>query len=305
MSCNRWNRWIVALSAAVVFLAGCGQSDVVATYDGGEVHRAELDKQFRLQRMLIAPQFPDTPESRLELLEQYVVIHDILGQKARQEGISVDAGEVSDTVARYRQQLIQLVYGNEDALNKKMKELGLAEDDLKSLATDDLLSQKYFAKHLVVSDEEIKAYYDDHPANYTVAKVAHILVKTKEEAEKVKARLEKGERFDQVAKEVSLDPSKDQGGELPEGPLSMWVAPFQEAAMKLPIGQISDPVQTPFGWHIIRVDQRTVEPLDRVKDEVRNQVMQMKEQQWFNQAKQEAHITIRDPELKKAAGTAG
>ncbi|ATY83628.1 hypothetical protein CVV65_00400 [Kyrpidia spormannii] len=302
MSYSRLAGAVFVTLFAILALAGCGSSDVVATFDGGQVHRAELDKQFKLQRLLIAPQYPDTPQNRLEVLQQYIVMHDILDQKAKQEGITVSDKELSDTVAQYRQQLIQYVYGNVDALNKKMTELGLTDNDLKTLAMDDIFSQKYFAKHLSVSDEEVQAYYKDHPADYTIAKVAHILVKTKQEAEQVKARLLKGESFAQVAKEVSLDPSKDQGGELPEGPLSQWVGPFQDAAMKLPIGQISDPVQTQFGWHIIRVDSRKVEPLSQVKDQITNKVMQMKEQQWFNQAKQDAHITIEDPALKQAAG---
>ncbi|MDI3256766.1 MAG: peptidylprolyl isomerase [Kyrpidia sp.] len=304
MSYNLWARVLFAAALAAFAVSGCGRSDVVATFDGGQVHQAELDKQFKLQRMLIAPQYPDTPQNRLEVLQQYIVMHDVLEPKAKQEGITVDDKDVASTATQYRQQLIRYVYGSDDALNKKMAELGLTDDDLRALATDDLLSQKYFAKHLTVSDEEVQAYYNDHPADYTVAKVAHILVKTKQEAEQVKARLEKGEPFDKVAKEVSLDPSKDQGGVLPEGPLSQWVAPFQEAALRLPVGQISDPVQTQFGWHIIRVDSRTVEPLSQVKDQVNSKVMQMKEQQWFNQAKQDAHIILEDPALKQAAAGA-
>lgn len=297
-----WVRLLAAAGAALVMVAGCGKPEVVATFNGGSVHRDELEKQFRLQRLLVAPQFPDTPENRLELLEQYIVMHDILGSKAKEEGLAADSREVEQTAAEYRRQLVQIVYGNEEALNQKMKELGLTDGDLKALAADDLLSQKYFAKHLTVSDEEVKAYYEDHPADFTVASVAHILVKTEEEAKRVKARLDNGEPFAQVAKEVSLDPSKDQGGVLPESPLSDWVEPFRDAALKLPLGRISDPVQTPFGWHIIRVDKRTVRPFQEVKDQIRGRVLQMKEQEWFNRAKQEAKIVILDPDLKKAAG---
>jgi foldase protein PrsA len=128
--------------------------------------------------------------------------------------------------------------------------------------------------------------------------LAHILVKTKAEAEKVKTRLDKGEDFSKVAKEVSQDTAtKNKGGDL--GTIkyddSQYDAQFMAGAKALKGGEISDPVQSSFGYHIIKCIDKVkypVKPLSKVKDEIKKQLesdqksklVSQKLQQWKNAA---------------------
>jgi len=118
-----------------------------------------------------------------------------------------------------------------------------------------------------VYDETIK---DMKPEQEVRAR--HILVETEDEAKKVKARLDKGEDFAKVAKEVSKDPGSAQsGGDLGFFTKDQMVPEFADVAFSLKKGQVSDPVKTKFGWHIIEVEDTRENPvptLDQVRDQI-------------------------------------
>jgi peptidyl-prolyl cis-trans isomerase C len=88
---------------------------------------------------------------------------------------------------------------------------------------------------------------------FTQVRASHILVKTKEEAEKLREEIVAGKDFAEVAKEVSLCPSGKQGGDLGYFGKGQMVPEFEKAAFNLPIGQVSEPIQTQFGWHLLVV----------------------------------------------------
>lgn len=89
--------------------------------------------------------------------------------------------------------------------------------------------------------------------NYTSVKASHILVDTKKEADMIKVKLNKGESFEALAKRYSKCPSGQNGGDLGYFERGQMVKPFEDAAFNLPIGKVSDPIQTQFGWHLIKV----------------------------------------------------
>lgn len=87
-------------------------------------------------------------------------------------------------------------------------------------------------------------------------RASHILVETEEEAISLKKRIENGESFETLAKEHSMCMSKERGGNLGFFKRGQMVKPFEDAAFSLPIGVISDPVKTEYGWHIIKVTSK-------------------------------------------------
>ena len=124
-----------------------------------------------------------------------------------------------------------------------------------------------------VKIEEIKKYYDDHKEIFKdLYNTVHILVKTEEEAKNIINKLEAGEDFEELAKRHSFCPSNEKGGELGFFPKGLFVKEYEEEAYKLKnIGEITQPVKTQFGYHIIKlVDKKEgYASLDEMKDVIK------------------------------------
>ncbi|MHB1100916.1 MAG: peptidylprolyl isomerase, partial [Burkholderiales bacterium] len=138
-----------------------------------------------------------------------------------------------------------------------------------------------YAKSHPVTDAEMKQEFDKIKAHMGSKeyKVRHILVKTEAEAKKIIADLKKGAKFSKLAAEKSEDPgSKSNGGELDWAPASNFVQPFADAVRLLKKGEITPaPVQTPFGWHVIQLqDEKALKlpTFDQVKPQLQQRVQQ-------------------------------
>ncbi|WP_332691082.1 peptidylprolyl isomerase [Devosia sp.] len=127
---------------------------------------------------------------------------------------------------------------------------------------DRALRRAYFAETIAnaVTEEAVRADYDAFVAEFVPAdeiRASHVLVPTEEEANAVKAELDGGADFATVAKEKSIDPGAANGGDLGFFGKGMMVAPFEAAAFALTdIGQVSAPVESQFGWHVIRLEEK-------------------------------------------------
>ncbi len=163
-----------------------------------------------------------------------------------------------------------------------------------------------------ITDDELRARYDKEiaaqpPVNEVHAR--HILVKTKEEAEKIIKELDGGADFQKLANEHTSDPSgKTNGGDLGYFGPGQMVPEFDKAAQALAVGAYTkEPVQTQFGWHVIKVeDKRAKQPpaFDAVKENVRSMVIRDKYFALVKQARADAKVEIPDATLKKAVDAA-
>lgn len=142
---------------------------------------------------------------------------------------------------------------------------------------DRVLEQVYINKKIdaQLTDAVLKKEYDKLPTESKV-RASHILVKTRDEAVQVIREISGGAKFEDVAAKKSLDPSGKQGGDLGFFTKEQMVAPFSDAAFKMKKGEISkSPVETQFGWHVIRVEeiQADAKPsFEEVRDELRDQM---------------------------------
>jgi len=156
-----------------------------------------------------------------------------------------------------------------------------------------------------VTDDVVKARYDSEIASFTPPeelRARHILVKTKEEAEDIIKQLGAGGDFAKLATEKSQDPgSAAKGGDLDYFAAGDMVAPFEEAAQKLAIGEYTKtPVQTQFGFHVIKLEDRRKQKapeFDTVKDQIRQAVVGEKFAEVLSGLKKDAKIEIKDPSL--------
>ena len=152
-----------------------------------------------------------------------------------------------------------------------------------------------------LSAAAIQEAYDAKYANAEMGKefdASHILVETEEEAQAVVAELEGGADFAAVAKEKSTGPSGPNGGSLGWFGAGMMVAPFQEAVEGMEVGTISAPVQTQFGWHVIKLnDTRTAEapPLDEVREELTAELRDARLKEYIDGLVAEADVSRTEP----------
>ncbi len=148
-----------------------------------------------------------------------------------------------------------------------------------------------------MTDAEVKAEYDKFAAASAGKeyKARHILVEKEDEAKAIIANLKKGAKFEDIAKKQSKDPgSGANGGDLDWAPAASYVPEFSQAMVKLEKGQLSDaPVQSQFGWHVIRVDdirEAQLPSLDELKPQITQQITQQKMQQYQQGLRDKAKV---------------
>ena len=131
----------------------------------------------------------------------------------------------------------------------------------------------------------------------------HILVKTEDEAKDLVKQLRAGADFNELAKKSSDGPSSHTGGDLGYFARGQMVKTFEDAAFALEPGQISDPIKSEFGWHVIKVEDRRNRPapsFEEVKDQITASLIQAQLKDTVQKLRSSASVDIIDPELKKA-----
>jgi parvulin-like peptidyl-prolyl isomerase len=231
--------------------------------------------------------FPQPGTTQYKQLEdqamQYLVQQDELEQEASKLGITVTAKDVDTRLKQLKQQYFQ---GNEKAYQAQLKAQGLTEPALKQDLHAQILSERLYSKvtgSIKVSDTDVKNYYIANKTQYgTQASrdVRHILVNSKSLADKLETQLKNGASFATLAKKYSKDPgSAKLGGKLTITK-GQTVAPFDKEAFSLKVNQISPPVHTQYGWHIIQalspIKPATTTPLSKVKAQIQQQLLQTK-----------------------------
>jgi len=280
-----------ALAAVTLVAAGCGDSDevpadAVAVVDGTPITRATLDELLARAKKSYTAQkraFPKAGTSEYQSLQTQAVAYLVQRQEYATEadklGVDVTDAQIAKKIDEVKKQYFG---GDQTKFEKGLADQGYTEASLR----DDIRSQlqtegiyKNVTGDVKVTDADVKSYYDKNKANYTVPEsreVRHILVKTKAEADAIHAQLVAGGDFAAIAKAKSIDPgSKDQGGKLTVS-RGQTVAPFDKAAFSLKTDQLSEPVKTQFGYHLIQplADTKpgSVTPFAQVKAQIRTQL---------------------------------
>ena len=174
---------------------------------------------------------------------------------------------------------------------------------------DRALRRAYFSDTIAnaVTEEAVRAEYDKFVADFTPTdeiRASHILVPTEEEAKAVEADLAGGADFATLAKEKSIDPGAANGGDLGFFGPGMMVAPFEEAAFALTdVGQVSAPVQSQFGWHVIKLEEKrksAAPTFEQVAPQLQQQLLMKTFDETVAKLMADVTIDIPDAALKAA-----
>ena len=169
------------------------------------------------------------------------------------------------------------------------------------------LSELFFEKDIrgAVTEDEIRKVYDERVAKFVPqdqVRARHILVEKEDEARDMIERLGRGADFAELAKEHSKDPGAQSGGDLGYFGKGDMVKPFDEAVFALDVKQISEPVQTQFGWHVIEVTEKgKTKPnsFEEDKGRIMAELIQQKMASVVGDLRKNAKVEYTDPELKK------
>lgn len=246
---------------------------------------------------------------------------DLYNEMKAQYGMNALRGKIIETVLRGAvKDADALKKSAEDEVKKQIEELGGEEVFNQFLAYQNLgtpeqykhqlyirnMMQEVVSADMDMSDEAIKAYYENGYQPNMEAQ--HILVKTEEEAKKAIERINNGEEFDAVAKEISQDPSGQNGGLLSPFQPGQMVPEFENAVKSLQNGEMTkEPVKSQFGYHIIKViNNGEKKPLEEIKDQVTEAYKQSKFADTnytfaiIGKLIKEANVDIKDESLKAA-----
>ncbi|MGG4029807.1 peptidylprolyl isomerase, partial [Bacillus subtilis] len=268
---------IAAITAtSILALSACssGDKEVIAKTDAGDVTKGEL-------------------YTNMKKTAGASVLTQLVQEKVLDKKYKVSDKEIDNKLKEYKTQL-------GDQYTALEKQYG--KDYLKEQVKYELLTQKAAKDNIKVTDDEIKEYWEGLKGQI---RASHILVADKKTAEEIEKKLKKGEKFDALAKEYSTDTgSATNGGELG------WISKdneqldstFRKAAFKLKTNEVSDPVKTQFGYHIIKKTEERGKYED-MKKELKSEVLEQKlndsnaVQEAVQKVMKKADIEVKDKDL--------
>jgi peptidyl-prolyl cis-trans isomerase C len=261
----------------------------VASVNGVIIERKELNKilqgmQSRQRGMGGQPNMVDPKEMEAEALDNAVIV-ELLKQETKKKKVEATDAEVEEKIGQIRRN-----FPGDKEFDEMLAKVNMTQALLKDQLKQDLKIRKLIdtevADKIQIQDQEVKAYYDEHLDAFKKpeqVKASHILVKVEagaDEAQKAEAKkkiqeiaqkVKAGGDFEALATEHSDCPSKAKGGDLGFFPKNAMVKPFAEAAFAMQPGQVSDVVETQFGYHLIKVTDKTPEgtqTFDEVKPNI-------------------------------------
>lgn len=257
------------------------QSTVKVTVNGKTISNEDYDSKLaQMKEMYEAENGPEIWEQEIEpgvtfkkyledMVLESMILDILLEEEAIKAGIIVEEAEFNDRFATYKE-----YFTSDVEYNNFLKDSGMTEEFLKQSLKTEMLIERFLAmksediNKLEPSEADLKAIYEDKRAMFNTVEASHILVDDEKLAKEIKEKIDNGEDFAKLAEEFSTCPSKESGGNLGYFAKGEMVKEFSDVAFNMEIGQISEPVKSKFGYHIIKLTGKKLSYEDIDKEEL-------------------------------------
>ena len=271
---------------------------VAVTVNGVDIKESQIDEQLKPQLAKISGQLPPAfveqykSQLRQQILEA-MIIEQLLDEKIKEKNIRVSDKEVDEQLEKIAAQQNLSLNDIKELMEARGQSLDDAKQRIKKGMTYQKLMEAQWAGKINVTEDEAKKYYDDNAKELEQVRASHILIKpittdpntdpnqakakAKAKAEDLLKKINAGADFAELARANSDCPSATQGGDLGYFNRGQMVPAFEKVAFTLKPGQISDIVETQFGYHIIKVTDRKNDTFAKAKDDCMKRLAQPKE----------------------------
>lgn len=313
---------IVAYAAMLIFsvsAVGCNMIEktpeaiaktTIAKVGDAKITRGELDENYATKMLIeqVKQKYGESynenqeakellKEQKLQILEQMTMEKAVIQEAEKLKVVPAEAELNKEIKAKVEEFKKGQGISDDKAYEAALKQNGLTTKTFEELLKNNIIIEKYHdevIKAAKVEDKEAQEYYnkfkDKYPAKEkepTQVQLAHILVATEQEAKEIKAKVDKGEDFAALAKQYGTDGTKEKGGDLGTIPVvnSGFDEDFMEGAMNLKDGEVSNPVKTQFGYHLIKMvkkESKPVKTFEQAKEQVKKDLLSKKQNEVWN-----------------------
>jgi peptidyl-prolyl cis-trans isomerase C len=272
----------------------------VAVVNGSVITQEDFDREMSRVLQRLASMGRSFDDSQLLAIKKDVleglINGELLYQESQRKGIKVEEVAINEQLETLKKR-----FPSEDEFKTALTKANLSEPDIRSQIKRGLTIEQFITKHfaekVTVSDKQIRAYYDSHPDSFKQPEqvhACHILIRVDPQAdesqraearkkiEEIQKKLQEGEDFATLAKGFSQGPSSTKGGDLGYFRRGQMAKPFEQAAFALKPGEVSDLVETRFGYHLIKVIDKKPEttiPYDDIKERIEQYLKNKKVQE--------------------------
>ena len=266
--------------------------DAVALVGGEKITKDSYKDEMSFYSAMLASRQQLKPS-----IVQMLVQDKLIADDMKKNNVKVDDKALDDKFLQYVQQ-----FGGQEKFDKMLEDYNMSSDKFKETIKKDQIYQKHrdwFEKKHPVSDKDAKKYFDEHKETLAQVKASHILVADENTANEVKKKIDDGADFAELAKEYSKDTANsNKGGDLGYFTKDKMVKEFADKAFSMKKGEVSEPVKTSYGYHIIKVDDKK-DTADSLKDDISKALNDKKYSDYLTKLFNKANVVTEDGPQKK------
>lgn len=293
------------ISVAIILMTGCGKPEIAARVNGEPIYMKEIDRQIinikrKQSGMFEGPEGKKLEKELREMILETLINFRLKDQDAARSGTKVSEEEIEKKLA-----VVRGVFKTPEEYQNALKAEQMTEKELRRDIKQRIARQKrqdYLVRNVKVGQKEIEEYYRKNLKDYVQQpekiQTSHILVSSRKEAEALLKQLEAGADFGELAQKYSKDTTtKANGGDIGLKARDELEKEYAETAFSLQIGEVSSPVKTQAGYHLIKLIAKQPpvhQPLEEVRPSISELLLKTKRdkvfEKWFSELRRKAKI---------------